>query len=35
MNPIDGLSPPVPAHGPRLSVAWAYDDDLEADTCPG
>jgi hypothetical protein len=32
MNPIDGLSPLIPT---RLSVAWAYDDDLEADTCPG
>ena len=24
-----------PTHSPRLSVAWAYDDDLEADTSPG
>jgi len=26
---------PIPTHDPRLSVAWTYDDDLEADTCPG
>ena len=24
-----------PTHSPRLSVAWAYDDDLETDTSPG
>jgi hypothetical protein len=24
--------PLIPTHGPRLSIAWAYDDDLEADT---
>jgi hypothetical protein len=35
MNPIDGPSPPIPTHGTRLSVAWAYDDDLEADNGPG
>ena len=35
MNSLDGPSPPIRTHGLCLSVAWTYDDDLEADTSPG